>query len=352
MAIIRNLRIKGIDVRSQFFFAPINTGLAINGNPTDELINFHKLRSNAYTGINYVGNTAISIDSVTNKNTLFINPKMDQYAKLAETIEACGSLPGIQIASFSSNVQAQRKWQNKNSKDYKEQVISEIKSLKITQIRACIQQFKRGIQQLIDCGFKAIQIHGAHGYFLNNFLSPNYNHRDDEFGQDRTLIIKEIVDGIHLNNVVLDLRVSLFEDQFNDQLSSANIKFLNEIYSIEDLDVISLSNGIYNIDKRLIYPDKEKENAFMMPILNNLIANKTGKIWNISGNIRNLDLLEDNLTNITYSIGRPIIADADFLIKSVESRVKEIIVCKFKNKCHYFSLNKSFIECGVNHNVF
>ncbi|KKN19715.1 hypothetical protein LCGC14_0942920 [marine sediment metagenome] len=50
-----------------------------------------------------------------------------------------------------------------------------------------------------ECGYDMVQLHSAHGYFLNNFLSPFTNQRTDEFGVDlngRTKILRDIHDGI------------------------------------------------------------------------------------------------------------------------------------------------------------
>lgn len=52
--------------------------------------------------------------------------------------------------------------------------------------------------RLWKAGFDAVEIHAAHGYFLNSFLSPIWNHRDDEYGpqtaESRTRIMREIYD--------------------------------------------------------------------------------------------------------------------------------------------------------------
>lgn len=264
----KQIDIKNVGLKSKFFLAPINTGLAKDGNPTNELINFHRIRSNKYTGINYVGNTAINAENVTNKGTLYVNPQMDTFSKLAEQIERHESVPGVQIACFSSNFQAQRRWTNSSPNAYKEYIKNEIYSLTVPQINLIIKDFQKGIKRLIECGFKAIQIHGAHGYLINNFLSPSYNQRDDEYGKDTLLIIKEILDGLdnYCRDVIVDLRISLFEEIIANDLGAEQVDLLNKIYSIPAIDIISISNGIYNINKKLIYPEKDRGNAFLYPI--------------------------------------------------------------------------------------
>jgi 2,4-dienoyl-CoA reductase-like NADH-dependent reductase (Old Yellow Enzyme family) len=348
------LNIKGIEVGSKFFFAPINTGLASDGNPTDELIRFHRLRSNKFTGVSYVGNVAIDAEKTTNKNTLFINPFMKNFSVLAAEIKKYGSVPGIQIACFHSKYEAQRNWKNPDPGKYIEFSKNDVSKLTREQIKDVIKSFQTGIKKLSELGFEAIQIHGAHGYFLNNFLSGTFNKRTDEYGKDKTLIIKEILDGLDsvLRKSIIDLRVSLFEESIEDKLSESQGHFLNSINNISGLDIISISNGIYNLDKKVIYPAKAKGISFMLEVLNDFIEKHTERIWNISGNVRNINELVMQNSRITFSIGRPIIADHDFLKKHFEQRENEIIECDYKNQCHYFSLQKDFIECGMNKKLY
>lgn len=70
-------------------------------------------------------------------------------------------------------------------------------------------------ERLWKAGFDAIEVHAAHGYFLNSFLSPIWNHRDDEYGpqtaESRTLIMKEIYDLIRErcgNDIVIGTRIN------------------------------------------------------------------------------------------------------------------------------------------------
>jgi 2,4-dienoyl-CoA reductase-like NADH-dependent reductase (Old Yellow Enzyme family) len=349
-----SLNIKGIELKSKFFFAPVNTGLALDGNPTEELIRFHRLRSNEYTGISYVGNVAIDIENVTNKNTLFINSTMKNYSELASEIKKGGSVPGIQIACFKSGFEAQRSWKNSTPNDYTEFIRKEVGRLTLHQIKQVVKSFQSGIKKLAELGFEAIQIHGAHGYFINNFLSHTFNSRTDEYGNDRTLIVKEILDGIDsvVKSSIIDLRISLFEKSFKDKLSEGHFSFLENINRITSLDVISITNGIYNIDKKVIYPVRSKGFAFMLEILIDFIQTHREKIWNICGNVRNVSELINQNNQVTFSVGRSIIADHDFLKKHFEKREQEIVECAYKNECHYFSLKKDFIECGVNKKLY
>jgi 2,4-dienoyl-CoA reductase-like NADH-dependent reductase (Old Yellow Enzyme family) len=53
------------------------------------------------------------------------------------------------------------------------------------EIDGVVAQFARGAQLALDAGFRVIEIHMAHGYLLNEFLSPLSNLRTDAYGGDR-----------------------------------------------------------------------------------------------------------------------------------------------------------------------
>jgi 2,4-dienoyl-CoA reductase-like NADH-dependent reductase (Old Yellow Enzyme family) len=68
-------------------------------------------------------------------------------------------------------------------------------------IQGLVSAFAGAAARAKDAGFDGVQIHSAHGYFLNQFLSPLFNQRTDEFGgnlQNRTRVHIEILKAIHL----------------------------------------------------------------------------------------------------------------------------------------------------------
>jgi 2,4-dienoyl-CoA reductase-like NADH-dependent reductase (Old Yellow Enzyme family) len=63
-------------------------------------------------------------------------------------------------------------------------------------IREIVAAFAAAARRACDAGFRVIEIHGAHGYLIHEFLSPLSNQRDDAYGgsfENRTRFIREIV---------------------------------------------------------------------------------------------------------------------------------------------------------------
>ena len=73
------------------------------------------------------------------------------------------------------------------------------KEMTIENIREVINDFGAAAQRALQAGFSVIEIHAAHGYLINEFLSPLSNSRNDRYGgsfENRVRILIEIVDTI------------------------------------------------------------------------------------------------------------------------------------------------------------
>lgn len=73
------------------------------------------------------------------------------------------------------------------------------RELTTEEVKEYIKKFIQTGLRAYECGYDAVQLHGAHGYFLTNFLSPYTNLRNDEFGgttHKRTKILSDIYNGI------------------------------------------------------------------------------------------------------------------------------------------------------------
>jgi len=66
-------------------------------------------------------------------------------------------------------------------------------------IRRIVEAFAQAARRCLDAGGKVVEIHAAHGYLLNEFLSPLANHRTDRYGgsfENRTRALCEVVEAV------------------------------------------------------------------------------------------------------------------------------------------------------------
>ena len=125
-----------------------------------------------------------------------------------------------------------------------------------SRIADVIQAFVEAAKRSVRLGFDAIEIHGAHGYLLHQFLSPHANKRDDEYGgsfENRTRIVIEIYDAIRKavgTDYPLGIRISAtdwVEGGWDIDQSVALAKLLKD----RGCDFIDVSSGGLHIDQQI-----------------------------------------------------------------------------------------------------
>ncbi|WMT38921.1 NADPH dehydrogenase NamA [Paenibacillus sp. D2_2] len=89
------------------------------------------------------------------------------------------------------------------------------KAADLEEIRGIVQNFRNAARRAREAGFDVIEIHAAHGYLLNEFLSPLANHREDEYGgnaDNRYRLLGEVIEAVKQEwNGPLFVRVSAEE---------------------------------------------------------------------------------------------------------------------------------------------
>lgn len=76
------------------------------------------------------------------------------------------------------------------------------KALTVEGITRIVKAFGDGARRSVEAGFDAIEIHAAHGYLLNSFMSPISNDRKDQYGgsfENRIRILVEVIEAIRAN---------------------------------------------------------------------------------------------------------------------------------------------------------
>lgn len=80
-----------------------------------------------------------------------------------------------------------------------------------SEIKIVISAFGNAVRRAVTAGVDFIEIHAAHGYLINQFLSPLTNKRTDIYGKNRSLFLKEVLEEVALNipgHMPVFLRVS------------------------------------------------------------------------------------------------------------------------------------------------
>ncbi|WBV61449.1 NADPH dehydrogenase NamA [Chryseobacterium camelliae] len=120
--------------------------------------------------------------------------------------------------------------------------------LTAAEIKEQVQHFKKAAKRALEAGFDVIEIHGAHGYLIHQFLSPLSNIRTDEYGgsfENRIRFLLEIVDAVNeeLNeSTALFVRISGTEYAENGWNIENSVE-LAKILKDHGVDLIDVSSG-------------------------------------------------------------------------------------------------------------
>jgi NADPH2 dehydrogenase len=118
--------------------------------------------------------------------------------------------------------------------------------LSVSDIKDIINHFKKAAKRASEAGFDAIELHGAHGYLINQFLSPLSNFRTDQYGgnhENRFRILYEIIDEVKkVFKGLIFVRFSC-EEYHDDGLHPAD--FVNELPKLKEagISLIDVSSG-------------------------------------------------------------------------------------------------------------
>ena len=131
------------------------------------------------------------------------------------------------------------------------------KELTINEIQTVIEAFTNAARRSIEAGFDTIEIHAAHGYLLNQFLSPLTNKRTDEYGgsfENRARLLLEVTRAIH--NVIPDemplfVRISAHEWAEGGHTIEDSVKVV-KLLKENGADLIDCSSGAVVRDQKIV----------------------------------------------------------------------------------------------------
>ncbi|WP_028118090.1 NADH:flavin oxidoreductase/NADH oxidase family protein [Ferrimonas senticii] len=118
------------------------------------------------------------------------------------------------------------------------------------EIRATINDFANAAKLAKQVGFKGVQIHGAHGYLVSQFLSPRHNQRQDQWGGNAENRMRFVVEVYHAIRAAVgdDFPVGIklnsadfMKDGFDESESMAVLTTLDNA----GIDLIEISGGTY-----------------------------------------------------------------------------------------------------------
>ncbi|MGP3981710.1 NADH:flavin oxidoreductase/NADH oxidase [Streptomyces sp. KR80] len=185
------------------------------GVPNDWHFSHYAARATGGTGLILVEATAVSPEGRISPADLGIwnDAQLAAFRRITSFLGEQGTVPGIQIAHAGRKASTDLPWLGgapvgADRHGWQPVAPSPLPfaaghavpdELTTDQITEIIEQFADAARRALAAGFQVVEVHGAHGYLIGEFLSPHTNHRTDAYGggyENRTRFALEVVDAV------------------------------------------------------------------------------------------------------------------------------------------------------------
>lgn len=246
-----------------------------------------------------------------------------EYRKLTDMVHEQGSCIVLQIAYGGSQTgfapEGRLIWGPSNVADLATGVVPT--PMTGADIRTLVEAFADAAGRAKRAGFDGVQIHGAHGYLLSQFLNPHYNRRTDEYGgsiENRARIILEVYAAMRAR-VGEDFPVLIKingEDFVEGGATGEDSLALAKMLDARSIDAIEVSGGTGGSGDcipprmRIDAPEKEAYHAAQAA----RIAAAIGAPVILVGGLRSSEVIEQLLANTEielFALSRPLLSEPD-----------------------------------------
>jgi len=174
------LKVKGLTIKNRIVMPPMQTSLAtVEGAVTDSLVEHYVRRSKAL-GLLIVEHCYVSREGRHSKNQLGIynDNLVGGLEKLSSRIHATGTPVVIQInhAGRTASIEVT------GMKPVAPSPNENAREVRTEEIEALVEDFAIAAERAMRAGFDGVEVHGAHGFLLDQFFSPLANRRRDKYG--------------------------------------------------------------------------------------------------------------------------------------------------------------------------
>lgn len=192
-------------------------------------------------------------------------------------------------------------------------------------IKEVVSAFKAAAIRAKEAGFEVIEIHGAHGYLIHEFMSPVTNKRKDEYGgsaENRARFLKEVISAVRevwTEELPLILRVSA-EDYAEEGNSPEDTAEIIDFAKDAGIDIVHVSSGGLVEARINVYPGYQIGFAEVIKCITNLPVIAGGFI---TSPLMVEEILQNNRADLVF-LGRELLRNPYWPLRASKELQEEI----------------------------
>jgi len=229
------------------------------------------------------------------------------------------------------------------------------RALTVEEIHDVVEAFAEGARRMKTAGFDAVEIHGAHGYLINQFLSPLTNKRTDSYGGDlrgRTKLLLEILGRIR-DKVGGDYPILCRingDDYIEGGLTFEEAKKIAQMLEDAGVDALHVSGGIYDSPVPVTTGPMALPRGHMVHLaagIKEVVDVPVIAVGRINGPELAEKILQEGKADLV-SMGRALLADPELPKKTAAGALDDIRRCTACDECIARLFFNEEIVCSVN----
>ncbi len=351
-------KIGSVTVKNRIIMSPMGTILCgPDGEMTDHLIAYYAERAAGGTGL--IITELVTVEYLFGKG-LASQLRLDKdrfiagFSRLAGAVQKYGAKIFAQLHHAGN--QTYTKFTDGKQIVAPSAITSkaigiEPRALATGEVKELVQKFIDAALRAQIAGFDGVELHAAHGYLINQFLSPHSNHRSDEYGKDRLRFCIEILQGIKKRcGSDFPVIVRFSADEFiADGINLQEGRRVGAAMADAGADALHVSSGTYESMPVVIEPYMYKEGwkTYLAQGVKQDVSIPVIAVGAIKRPQKAEEILSQKKADF-IAIGRAHLCDSQWALKAQSGNEDSIITCIGCMYCidSIFSMRK--IECAVN----
>jgi len=352
-------RIKNLELKNRIVMPGLASFLIEDdGSVTDKTIEHYRKRAAGGPAMVIVEAHSVAPEGIVSNHQarIFDDRFIEGLSKISAVMKAEGAVPAIQIhhAGRQTTPRVIKRKPLAPSTLPCPTIRGEVEPLSIDAIQEIVHMFGQAAVRAVQAGFQLIEIHGAHGYLINQFLSKFSNDREDRYGRDttgRTRFAKEILEEVRRRvgeDFPVSFKISAQEFVADGLEVDESIEILQQLVS-SGVDIVQVSAGNDGTPEWICQP------MFMEKACLADSAAKIKKALDVPvmavGRINDPVVAEAIISEgkaDLVCIGRGLLADPEMPKKAEAGQLDDIMICIACNTCMESIFRKGRIECLVN----
>ncbi|WP_407484236.1 NADH:flavin oxidoreductase [Elizabethkingia meningoseptica] len=205
---------KNLQLKNRIVMAPMTRAQSADGVPTQQMADYYARRAASEVGLILSEGTVINRPSSKNLQNIpdfYGNEALQGWKNVIDGVHANGGKMGPQIWHVGDT---------RMSEKYPENPMEKASTMTLADIEDTIKQFASSAKAAKDLGFDCLEIHGAHGYLIDQFFWEVTNTRTDEYGgktlKERSRFAVEVIKAIRAavgDDFTIIIRLSQWKQQ-------------------------------------------------------------------------------------------------------------------------------------------